>query len=100
MAPSDSTLVKDSSSRHETASSSVSTLVGEPVLNDSLTYWERQSATYNGVLGLCRYPLSHLPAHQSFHIQLGQADTALVYALLSQRFVKLTWGSYVVTSPR
>jgi hypothetical protein len=26
--------------------------MAEPVLQDSLTYWEKQSATYNGVLGV------------------------------------------------
>ena len=27
--------------------------VAEPVVKDSLSYWEKQSATYNGVLGVC-----------------------------------------------
>ena len=26
--------------------------VQEPVIQDSLTYWEKQSATYDGVLGV------------------------------------------------
>ena len=26
--------------------------MAEPVLQDSLIYWEKQSATYNGVLGV------------------------------------------------
>ena len=32
---------------------SSSSQVAEPVLQDSLSYWEKQSATYNGVLGAC-----------------------------------------------
>jgi hypothetical protein len=38
-----------------TLHSSDSTVVAkpEPVLQGSLSYWERQSATYNGVLGVC-----------------------------------------------
>lgn len=35
----------------------------EPVLQDSLRYWERQSATYNGVLGVCAVTLSYLSTH-------------------------------------
>ena len=42
---------------YEMASSS--SQVAEPVLQDSLSYWEKQSATYNGVLGACDYP-SHV----------------------------------------
>jgi hypothetical protein len=38
---------------HEMGSSSGSPQVAEPVLQDSLSYWENQSATYDGVLGVC-----------------------------------------------
>jgi len=50
---SDPTLAEDNSSYQETISSSGSALVGvgEPVLKDSLRYWEKQSPTYDGVLG-------------------------------------------------
>jgi hypothetical protein len=34
-------------------SSSGTPQVAEPVLQDSLNYWEKQSATYDGVLGVC-----------------------------------------------
>jgi protein N-terminal methyltransferase len=36
-------------------------LVQEPVIRDSLTYWENQSATYDGVLGVCPDISHHLP---------------------------------------
>jgi hypothetical protein len=42
-------------SSSESQSASGSPQVAEPVLTDSLSYWERQSATYNGVLGTCSW---------------------------------------------
>ena len=36
--------------------------MAEPVLQDSLIYWEKQSATYNGVLGVSVISLSYLVA--------------------------------------
>jgi hypothetical protein len=85
--------------------SSDSTVVAEPgpVLQDSLRYWERQSATYNGVLGVCAVTsLISLSSLKLSSISNRQAATALVYALFSylSAFVKLTRGSNVVTSPR
>ena len=65
-----------------------SIIVGEPepVLQDSLKYWERQSATYNGVLGVCvLLPLTSLTqlTEASIYLQPRQAATALVYALFA-----------------
>ena len=72
-------------SDHEMASSPSLPQVEEPVLQDSLSYWEKQKATYDGVLGVCGC-LSHVSlAHQSFHHpfypQPGQVVMALAYAL-------------------
>ena len=90
-----------SSSLH--SSDSIGVAEPEPVLQDSLGYWERQSATYNGVLGVC-VVTSHISqlTEASIYLQPGQAAMALVYALfsISQRSVMLTGGSNVVTSPR
>ena len=62
------------------ASSSAQSQVAEPVLQDSLSYWEKQSATYNGVLGVYDY-LFH--AAQLTESLPRQAATAMAYALLS-----------------
>jgi hypothetical protein len=53
--------------------------MAEPVLQDSLTYWEKQSATYNGVLGVSVVSLSSLVAVS----RRWQAVTALAYILSS-----------------
>lgn len=76
----------------------------EPVLQDSLRYWEKQSATYNGVLGVCAVTslisLSPLTLF-NYLFPTGQEATALAYVLFTiSAFVKLTRGSNVVTSPR
>ena len=49
----------------------------EPVLQVSLTYWEKQSATYNGVLGVSALCLSCLVAVS----RRWQAVMALAYIL-------------------
>ena len=62
------------------ASSSAQSQVAEPVLQDSLSYWEKQSATYNGVLGVCDC-FSHVA--QLTESLPRQAATAMAYDLLS-----------------
>ena len=79
------------------ASSPSSPQVEEPVLHDSLSYWEKQKATYDGVLGVSAC-LSHVsPAHPklSFATGAGGYGSGVRSSFYILAIVKLTYGSYM-----